>query len=233
VMISATNDEHIQKCFEKVNKVKIDDYTPFEVAERTIIARTRDDIDMMAVNETYDIIQRMANEEVDPGHMIVFTSGNESMKSLKNKLTKMIAHQVENKTERQVRIIEVSSANVSVVEKRIDSEFKGKDTLFIVFILYNNITSDNLREFIQKPCISNVIKVVFTINAVESSIFVDNLAAVIDCGLSSQPFYDERTGIRRISEGPASVQSQNIRRGHTGRFRNGTVIRITQKDQKF
>lgn len=64
---------------------------------------------------------------------------------------------------------------------------------------------------------SNVIKIIITTNALESSVTIDNLAAVVNSGICEIPSYDRMKGITILEEGPISKQDQIQRRGRVGR----------------
>ncbi|OHT07954.1 hypothetical protein TRFO_05088 [Tritrichomonas foetus] len=73
----------------------------------------------------------------------------------------------------------------------------------------------------------NVVKIIVATNSIESSITIDGLGAVVDCGICNIPEFDQEKGLTMLNEGPISTLSQIQRRGRVGRIRNGICVSIT------
>lgn len=69
-------------------------------------------------------------------------------------------------------------------------------------------------------------KVVLSTNIAETSITIDGVCAVVDCGLHKLPWYNARTGVTTLREEPISLASADQRAGRAGRTGPGTVVRL-------
>ena len=74
-------------------------------------------------------------------------------------------------------------------------------------------------------------KIVIATNIAETSITINDIAAVIDSGLSKLNFYNPFTYTSSLDEAPVSKASCNQRRGRAGRTQEGVCYRLyTRKD---
>jgi len=74
-------------------------------------------------------------------------------------------------------------------------------------------------------------KVVVSTNIAETSVTIDGITAVIDCGLAKLNWYNPRTFTSSLIESPVSIASANQRKGRAGRTREGCCYRLyTRKD---
>jgi len=74
-------------------------------------------------------------------------------------------------------------------------------------------------------------KVVVSTNIAETSVTIDGVTAVIDCGLAKLNWYNPRTYTSSLIESPISIASANQRKGRAGRTREGCCYRLyTRKD---
>lgn len=63
-------------------------------------------------------------------------------------------------------------------------------------------------------------------NVAETSLTIDDIAFVIDCGFAKLKFYDYKTGIDSLVKVPISKSSARQRAGRAGRTRDGSVYRL-------
>ncbi len=70
------------------------------------------------------------------------------------------------------------------------------------------------------------IKLVVSTNIAETSVTIDGIATVVDCGLSKLNHYNPRTFTSSLVEGPISKASANQRKGRAGRTRPGICYRL-------
>ncbi|MCL2809283.1 MAG: ATP-dependent RNA helicase [Treponema sp.] len=74
-------------------------------------------------------------------------------------------------------------------------------------------------------------KVVISTNIAETSVTIDGITAVIDCGLAKLNWYNPRTYTSSLIESSISIASANQRKGRAGRTREGTCYRLySRKD---
>ena len=75
-------------------------------------------------------------------------------------------------------------------------------------------------------------KVILATSIAETSLTIDGVRAVIDCGLSRTPRFDARRGMSGLVTVPVSVASADQRRGRAGRQSAGICYRLwTEKQQ--
>jgi len=85
------------------------------------------------------------------------------------------------------------------------------------------------RVFLDAP--ESKTKVVISTNIAETSVTIDGITAVIDCGLAKLNWYNPRTFTSSLIEAPISKASANQRKGRAGRTCEGTCYRLyTRKD---
>ncbi|KAJ2155067.1 hypothetical protein J3F82_000641 [Coemansia sp. RSA 637] len=69
-------------------------------------------------------------------------------------------------------------------------------------------------------------KAVFSTNVAETSVTIDNIAYVVDCGFVKQRVFDPATGLDRLVTRSISKSSAKQRAGRAGRTRPGKVYRL-------
>lgn len=74
-------------------------------------------------------------------------------------------------------------------------------------------------------------KVVLATSIAESSLTIEGVRIVIDCGLSRVPIYDPVTGVTRLATVKASRASVDQRAGRAGRTTNGIAVRLWHMGQ--
>lgn len=74
-------------------------------------------------------------------------------------------------------------------------------------------------------------KVVLTTAIAETSVTIDGVTAVIDCGFSRLPRYEPDTGLTRLETVRVSRASADQRAGRAGRTAPGTALRLWRKEQ--
>ncbi|KAG8784470.1 hypothetical protein FRB91_003631 [Serendipita sp. 411] len=96
--------------------------------------------------------------------------------------------------------------------------------------LHANLSSDEQRRIFSPTPWR---KVIVATNIAETSITIDDVVFVIDCGKLKETRYDSETGISRLEEMLETQASASQRRGRAGRVQSGTCYRLfTSKDWK-
>jgi ATP-dependent helicase HrpA len=90
--------------------------------------------------------------------------------------------------------------------------------------LYGRLTRSE-QEQIFAP-ISSGRKVILSTNLAETSITIDGVRVVIDCGLHKTPWHSAKTGITSLREERISQASATQRAGRAGRVGPGSVYRL-------
>ena len=95
----------------------------------------------------------------------------------------------------------------------------------MVLPLYSQLPSDQQAEIFNKtPKFSR--KVVLCTNIAETSLTIDNIVFVIDCGFSKQTAYNPKTGIEALVVTPISKANSDQRAGRAGRVCPGKCFRL-------
>lgn len=95
--------------------------------------------------------------------------------------------------------------------------------------LYSRLGKEE-QDLVFPPPPEGKRKVVVATNIAETSITIDGITAVIDCGLAKMNYYSPRTFTSALEEGPISKASANQRRGRAGRTRPGVCYRLYPRD---
>jgi len=96
--------------------------------------------------------------------------------------------------------------------------------------LYGRLSKDEQERVFKSPPFGKK-KIVIATNIAETSITINDIAVVIDSGLSKLNFYNPFTYTASLDESPVSKASCNQRRGRAGRTQEGVCYRLyTRKD---
>ena len=96
--------------------------------------------------------------------------------------------------------------------------------------LYGRLSKEEQERVFKSPPFGKK-KIVIATNIAETSITINDIAAVIDSGLSKLNFYNPFTYTSSLDEAPVSKASCNQRRGRAGRTQEGGCYRLyTRKD---
>lgn len=95
----------------------------------------------------------------------------------------------------------------------------------IICPVYASLPSE-LQVKIFEPTPPGCRKVVIATNIAETSITIDNIIYVIDCGFVKQTTYNPRTGMESLIAVPCSKASANQRAGRAGRVAPGKCFRL-------
>jgi pre-mRNA-splicing factor ATP-dependent RNA helicase DHX16 len=94
----------------------------------------------------------------------------------------------------------------------------------IIAPIYANLPSDQqIKIFEETP--KNARKVVIATNIAETSLTIDGIVYVIDCGLVKQNSYNPRTGMESLIVVPISKNAAKQRMGRAGRTKEGKCFR--------
>lgn len=96
--------------------------------------------------------------------------------------------------------------------------------------LFGNLTQKEQDEAIRPPAAGRR-KVVLATSIAETSITIDGVRIVIDCGLQRVPAYEPATGMTRLETVRVSRASADQRAGRAGRTEPGIAIRLWHAGQ--
>eukprot|EP01127_Copromyxa_protea_P017583 TRINITY_DN5380_c0_g1_i1.p1 TRINITY_DN5380_c0_g1~~TRINITY_DN5380_c0_g1_i1.p1 ORF type:complete len:1028 (-),score=194.31 TRINITY_DN5380_c0_g1_i1:35-3118(-) len=98
----------------------------------------------------------------------------------------------------------------------------------IIARIYSTLPSD-LQTKIFEPTPPGSRKVIIATNIAETSLTIDGICYVIDCGFCKQKTYDPRTGMESLIVTPVSQASSQQRAGRAGRTAPGKCYRLFTK----
>ena len=104
----------------------------------------------------------------------------------------------------------------------------GADTDIVP--LYGNLDG-KAQDAAIRPSPQGRRKVVLATSIAETSITIDGVRVVVDCGLSRLPKYEPATGITRLETVRVSRASADQRAGRAGRTQPGVAIRLWRAEQ--
>ncbi|PWA37316.1 RNA helicase family protein [Artemisia annua] len=108
------------------------------------------------------------------------------------------------------------------------NSFLGDPTKFLVLPLHGSMPTINQREIFDRPPIG-MRKVVLATNIAESSITIDDVVYVIDCGKAKETSYDALNKLACLLPSWISKASAHQRRGRAGRVQPGVCYRLYPK----
>jgi pre-mRNA-splicing factor ATP-dependent RNA helicase DHX16 len=117
--------------------------------------------------------------------------------------------------------IEEATESINSRMKNLGSKVRE----LIVLPIYSGLPSD-LQVKIFEATPRNARKVVLATNIAETSLTIDNIVYVIDCGMVKQTAYNPRTGMDSLIVTPISKASANQRAGRAGRVSPGKCFRL-------
>lgn len=238
LMMSATPDPRIIDLFDAVEMLELPDALLFPIQDVPLEVKGYDEINKLARDQALDVVTKFATGEVEPGHILIFTSGNKRISTIMNMLNTTIEHHCKDKG-RPVRLLKDMTpylVSQDIFYDHLDAvlaQDEDADTaLYILVIKFAGFVSQEARDIGKNPIPNhpNVLKIIVATNSIESSITIDGLAAVIDTGIYNEASFDKHRGITTLNEAPISKQSQIQRRGRVGRKRPGISVQITIKD---
>ncbi|PFH37706.1 putative pre-mRNA-processing protein 8 [Besnoitia besnoiti] len=112
--------------------------------------------------------------------------------------------------------------------EELERRVRGRGTEIgelILLPIYSTLPSE-LQAKIFEPTPEKARKVVLATNIAETSITIDQIVYVIDCGFCKQNTYSPKTGMESLVTVPCSKAAVNQRAGRAGRVRPGHCFRL-------
>lgn len=116
----------------------------------------------------------------------------------------------------------------NLLDKVKGNNFLGDPRKNLVLPLHGSMPTINQREIFDQPP-SNMRKIVLATNIAESSITIDDVVYVIDCGKAKETSYDALNKLACLLPSWISKASAHQRRGRAGRVRPGVCYRLYPK----
>lgn len=115
-----------------------------------------------------------------------------------------------------------------LLDKIKANNFLGDARKFLVLPLHGSMPTVNQREIFDRPP-ANTRKIVLATNIAESSITIDDVVYVIDCGKAKETSYDALNKLACLLPSWISKASAHQRRGRAGRVQPGVCYRLYPK----
>ncbi|KAL6273302.1 hypothetical protein ACE6H2_023994 [Prunus campanulata] len=115
-----------------------------------------------------------------------------------------------------------------LLDKIQGNRFLGDPTKYMVLPLHGSMPTINQREIFDRPPL-NKRKIVLATNIAESSITIDDVVYVIDCGKAKETSYDALNKLACLLPSWISKASAHQRRGRAGRVQPGVCYRLYPK----
>lgn len=149
-----------------------------------------------------------ASTEIDSGDILIFMTGQEDVEATSDVIKE--------------RLTEVYSKNhgISRFEEIQDVE---------IFTVYSALPGD-VQSRIFRRLQSGKRKIVVATNIAETSLTIDGIRYVIDCGYSKLKVYNPKIGLDSLLITPISVANANQRSGRAGRTAPGVAYRLYTED---
>ncbi|KAL8152378.1 hypothetical protein V2J09_010138 [Rumex salicifolius] len=112
-----------------------------------------------------------------------------------------------------------------LLEKVEANNFLGDKRRHLVLPLHGSMPTINQREIFDRPP-PNVRKIVLATNIAESSITIDDVVYVVDCGKAKETSYDALNKLACLLPSWISKASAHQRRGRAGRVQPGVCYRL-------
>ncbi|XP_058070139.1 DExH-box ATP-dependent RNA helicase DExH1 isoform X2 [Magnolia sinica] len=115
-----------------------------------------------------------------------------------------------------------------LLEKIKANSLLGISSKFLILPLHGSMPTVNQREIFDRPP-NNMRKIVLATNIAESSITIDDVVYVIDCGKAKETSYDALNKLACLLPSWISKASAHQRRGRAGRVQPGKCYRLYPK----
>ena len=102
----------------------------------------------------------------------------------------------------------------------------GDASRFLILPLHGQMPSVHQREIFDRPRRAGARKVILATNIAETSITIDDVVYVVDCGKSKEKSYDALNDMACLLPAWISKASARQRRGRAGRVRPGACVRL-------
>ena len=107
--------------------------------------------------------------------------------------------------------------------------FSSVGKYLFILPLYGRLGKEEQERVFEKTPKGKT-KVIISTNIAETSVTIDGITAVIDCGLAKLNWYNPRTYTSSLIEAKISKASAEQRKGRAGRTREGTCYRLYTRD---
>jgi pre-mRNA-splicing factor ATP-dependent RNA helicase DHX16 len=118
--------------------------------------------------------------------------------------------------------------DIESAKEALEARTRGLGTRsaeLVVCPIYASLPSEQQAKIFE-PAPPGTRKCVIATNIAETSVTIDNIIYVIDCGFAKQTTFNPRTGMESLIVSPISKASANQRAGRAGRVAPGKCFRL-------
>ena len=119
--------------------------------------------------------------------------------------------------------------DIAKVHELLTTKSKGGGARRLVLPLHSSMPTVNQREIFERPP-PGVRKVILSTNIAETSITVDDVTCVVNCGQAKEKSYDAVNKLSVLQAGWTSQASARQRAGRAGRVRPGACFHLMSRD---
>ncbi|XP_055956156.1 3'-5' RNA helicase YTHDC2 [Patella vulgata] len=110
--------------------------------------------------------------------------------------------------------------DIVALRDRVSEDKKFEQSRYVLYVLHSSIqSSDQKRVFKQPP--AGVRKIILSTNIAETSITINDVVYVVDCGKVKEKTFDALSGITMLKSNWISKASSQQRKGRAGRCHPG------------
>ncbi|MDR1507998.1 MAG: ATP-dependent RNA helicase [Treponema sp.] len=150
-------------------------------------------------------------------------SGNLAEEALLYKIDTIVERVVSEKTRGDILIFLPGEKIIKTCMNRLALSQAGR--YLHILPLYGRLGKEEQERVFEKAPQGKT-KVIISTNMAETSVTIDGITSVIDCGLSKLNYYNPRSYTASLVEAPVSQASANQRKGRAGRTQPGICYRL-------
>ncbi|XVE75856.1 hypothetical protein DITRI_Ditri12bG0125100 [Diplodiscus trichospermus] len=182
--------------------------------------------DLTALFEDVDIDSHYKNYSASTRHSLEAWSGSQIDLGLVEATVEYICR---HEGDGAILVFLTGWDDISKLLDKIEvNSFLGDLSKFLVLPLHGSMPTINQREIFDRPP-PNKRKIVLATNIAESSITIDDVVYVIDCGKAKETSYDALNKLACLLPSWISKASADQRRGRAGRVQPGVCYRLYPK----
>ncbi|OHT10725.1 hypothetical protein TRFO_19957 [Tritrichomonas foetus] len=244
-LMSATpNTNYICANYQNIQIIELSSEPLFKIEKRVrTINSINEAYETGMIEETTKILEEISenkNSSFDPGNILCFISSVGGCKKLTDIFRSV---QIQNiiPLQCQIKPFETPAHFYERLQYELESidftnEEEKQKQLFILPIIMANCLDEGEKEIVQNVIPENllyhdkILKIIFATNSIESSVTIENLSVVIDCGLYKRVEFLVNKGFNQFIDTQISKQMRTQRIGRLGRTRPGIYIQLQLKN---
>ena len=169
--------------------------------------------------------------DIDVSAIATPTAETDAAKSKRQKqpLYYVLRSTVPDKLQKEKDFYKMLSEEVAAAKK---AKKITKDHNLVWIVVLTGRVSPIQQKIAQAPFpqeLQGILKVIVATNAIESSVTIEGLTALVDSGMHKESRYDPYRGVSILEEKPISESSRTQRKGRVGRISCGNVVQVVME----